>query len=331
MTTEALIIPAPVLIPQYCDCEFRIGEEPLTAEKIRKLAKEYDDYKIVDIEHTYFTNHNTVGTPIKSEILTKPTPLTLLDGSVKIYPAGTWVVYLKVTCPKTIQRILNGELRGVSATTVERTVAEKLLLNMSTKSQIQRILIKEIKDPVIVTISLTKNPCVYDAKFCKIQEMGDKMTNENLEEQIDKETTSFSNNLKDILGISKKSDETAVTKEDLELFKSDILASIKKCKEDTDKKIEEIKESSQKKDPKPPKEDEGNEGSNGEVEGLTPEEEEELQRLLQKKKEAEAGQSQASTKSLPNHEGNIPKPKKSDAAIVYGIMGRDGRGSRLKE
>lgn len=334
MTTEALIITAPVLIPQYCDCEFTIGEEPLTAEKIRKFAKEYEEYKIVDLEHTYLTNHNTVGTPIKSEILTKPTPLTLMDGSVKTYPIGTWVIYLKITCPKTIQMIQNGELKGVSATTIERTAAENLKQPISTKSQIKRILIKDIKDPVVVTISLTKKPCVRDAKFCKVNENSDNMTANNLEEQIDEQTKSFSNNLKEIFGISKKSDETGVSKEDFEEFKSTILTTLQEYKKDTDEKISALQEASVKEDKN---KKEGEECSQKEdpkeepVEGLTPEEEEELQRLLQKKKEAEAGQAQASTKSLPNHEGNIPKPQKSESAIVYGIMGRDGRGSRLKE
>ena len=188
-TRDYIIVTLPILIPDVHDCEYDRGEKPLSAEQIRKFAEEYLDWKIVDLEHEFLYDGRVIGTLLESHITTSPQIVKFIDGTPREYPAGTWFVTLKITDQDVIQGIKNGYYTGGSVTTIERRDAIKLkkLLNThipaSTKSRIKRILISEIQDPVVVTISIVHSPCVPLAKFCSFKNKDKVQSMENIDEK----------------------------------------------------------------------------------------------------------------------------------------------------
>ncbi len=345
---DYIIVTAPVFVPNTKDCEYESGEKPLTVEQISAFAHDFLSYQIIDEKHEFLYNWKRVGTLIESYITKEPTIVKFIDGTPREYPKGTWFVTLKITDSGVIQRIKYGIYTGVSATTVERDDAEKIRqlmekFSLSTKSQIKRIKISEIKDPVVITISIVKSPCVPTAKFCsfKSQKKCECVNMENIDEQIENETKGFISKIGEILR-SEKSDKKKeededldfVTAADFEDFKSEVIELITSMND----KVNEAINASAKDDKKEDDEDE-------EPEGLTPEEEKELERLLAKKEASnkedkkeeddeeddEEAKIKASSKSTPVHDNGEKKPQLSDSAIVYGIMGRDNTGSVKRE
>ena len=359
-TRDYIIVAIPVLVPNLPDCEYSHGEKPLTTEQIRKFATEFLEWRLIDLEHEFLYSGKVIGTLMESHITKEPTVVRFIDGTPREYPAGTWFVLIKITDRDVIQGIHNNEYTGGSATTIEREDAEKLrkLLDMkvpaSTKSSIKRILISDIKDPVVVTISIVKSPCVPLAKFCSLKnrKVSD-MAKTDVNEQLEEETKSFITRIGEIFGSTKanpkkeenddesnddgsKKQPDYVTRDDFNELKSEILELVSAMNDKVNANIKE--------DPK--EEDDEDE----EVEGLTPEEEETLQKLLAKKEastkaetkpededektdeeEEEEDEIKASSKSTPVHDNGNKPQLQSDAQIVYGIMGRDTSGSPKRE
>ena len=324
------------------------------------MAHEFLEYGIIDDEHEFFMTLETVGTLVESYLLKEPRVIQPIHGGTpKEYPKGTWFVQVKITDQDMIQKILTGERTGGSATTIEREDAERLKLVMkskakgiqliSTKSQIKRIFIAEIKDPVTVTISLVKSPCVPSAKFCSLKNRKDDIMTENIEEKLEKETQGFLDRIRPLFSSTKASPkddeeeeetekkvpEKGVSRKDFDEFKGEVMDLVTAM----NSKVDKILEGSTKEEPKEDDEEE-------EVEGLTPEEEKTLNELLAKKAstksenneedkededEEEEEEIKASSKSIPNHEDKKKESKLSDTATVYKIMGRDNTGSRIKE
>ena len=178
-TMEKPIIYAPVYIPNTPDCEYNLGEQKLSKEKIRYLSKTFLRYKNIDLQHDYGKRIKAGKLPIQrgnlldSFITKKEIKLKGLDGKYRTYPSGTWVVKIEITDPLAMKLYYQGELTGVSATANERKHADLIELYVSRKNSNKsatapkRILLSDIKDPVVFTISLVKKPCVYGAKFCK--------------------------------------------------------------------------------------------------------------------------------------------------------------------
>lgn len=357
-TRDYIIVTLPIFIPEVRDCEYDQGEKPLTAEQIRKFAEEYLDWKIVDLEHEFLYNGQVIGTLLESHITTRPQIVKFIDGTPREYPTGTWFVTLKITDQDVIQGIKDGHYTGGSATTIERKDAEKLrkLLNShvpaSTKSQIKRIKISDIRDPVVITISIVHSPCVPLAKFCSLKNNNKKVSNmtKELNEQIEEETKGFITKIGEILGSTKsdkkeedieaddgsKKQPDFITAADFDDFKSEIIELVTAMND----KVNEIVKASAKSD---------DEEDDEEPAGLTPEEEKELERLLAKKEAStksedkdddeeeededdEEEEIKASSKSTPVHDtGKKSKPQLTDSAIVYSIMGRDNTGSAKRK
>ena len=179
-TRDYIIVTLPIFIPDIRDCEYDQGEKPLTAEQIQRFAEEYLDWKIVDLEHEFLYNGQVIGTLMESHITTRPQIVKFIDGTPREYP-------------------------------IERKDAEKLrkLLNShvpaSTKSQIKRIKISDIKDPVVITISIVHSPCVPLAKFCSLKNNNKKVSTmtKELNEQLEEETKGFINRIGEIFGSTK--------------------------------------------------------------------------------------------------------------------------------
>lgn len=160
------ILTAPVLIPNTPDCTYNQGEPVLSEEKVKQLATSFNKYGIIDYEHQ-FNKKNTegyqkqVGSVIDSWLIPEEETIKGLDGVTRTYPKGTWFLSTRITDPKVIKEFDTGKIKGFSSTTVNKQFAD----NVATKS---KTLIKDIKNPVVMTVSVTASPCVGGAKFCKV-------------------------------------------------------------------------------------------------------------------------------------------------------------------
>lgn len=158
------LLTAPVLVPDRPDCDACRGEEPLTAEKIERMAYSYmENYRIVDKLHDYHTTKQNVAYPVASWILEEPATYKNIRGDTVQLPEGTWMATVKVADDQTWSKIESGEYNGFSVTALSNSVAEL----MAGK---ERVLIKDLEDPVGYTISIVPEPCVHEAIFCSIKE-----------------------------------------------------------------------------------------------------------------------------------------------------------------
>ena len=144
-----------VLIPGEPDCDYENGEEILTPEKVAKMAHEYLlNYRLVDKDHNFFQTHKTVGAPVESYLLPEPRVMKNIEGVEREYPAGTWVVKSMITDPELMKKAENGQI-AYSVTALSKKDAEKLHA-----ARKDRVLIKDLEDPIGFTVSLVENPCV---------------------------------------------------------------------------------------------------------------------------------------------------------------------------
>ena len=178
---------APVMIPGAKDCDYKNGEPPLTREQISQFAKSYERYQFIDHEHGLTRNGAKIGVPINSFLLTDDTSFQTIDGS-KTYPSGTWMMTSHLTDEAAIKNALSGGYTGYSVSVFSRDRADMYLealkhdkdtpmptacKNISSGGT---ALIKDIVDPVVLSVSLVKSPCLHDSKFCELD--GDIMTDE---------------------------------------------------------------------------------------------------------------------------------------------------------
>lgn len=201
------ILTAPVLIPKTPDCTYNQGEPVLSEDKVRKLATSFNNYGIIDYEHQ-FNKKNTegyqkqVGSVIDSWLIPEEETIKGLDGVTRTYPKGTWFLSTRITDPNVIKEFDTGKIKGFSSTTVNKQFAD----NVATKS---KTLIKDIKNPVVMTVSVTASPCVGGAKFCKVaykhEQINEKDNMEN--ETVFKKIGNFFLNLTEEEVTANKSEE----------------------------------------------------------------------------------------------------------------------------
>ena len=214
-----------------------------------------------------------------------------------------------------------------------------MLQNISTKSnKIKRVLISDFKDPVTVTISLVKAPCVSEAVFIEViqEEAGENMT--ELQDQINEETNSFLEKINGLFKASTKEEQEKteekeeeektveyVTKEELNEVRSELLEELTTQIGNMKTEIlEAIK----------PKEEESSEKEEKEEEVSEKEckdKEEEKSSEKEDTKTEEEKTKKASSKSKPHHGQASTKGRLSETATVYKLMGRDKTGSRIKQ
>ena len=133
MTNEANIITSPVLIPYTPDCEYQYGEEVLPPEKIEHLANSFNEYKIIDLQHEFTKRLINKLKPVprgkllKSYITTEKLHLKGLDGFIREYPKGTWIISVEITDPEAIQLYNTGQLTGLSITVKEKEHADAII------------------------------------------------------------------------------------------------------------------------------------------------------------------------------------------------------------
>ena len=187
LTDGSIHLTAPVLIPYAKDCDYENGETPLTPQQIQSFKESYDQYGFVDHEHGLTRDGRKIGEPSKSIILDQDTTFTLYDGTRQTYPMGTWLLTTHITDDEAISEALKGYYTGYSPSILPRSNADKYLealkagRDCACKNQVSSMgnsLIRDVPDPVVLSVSLTRQPCLHESKFCELN--GEIMENEEM-------------------------------------------------------------------------------------------------------------------------------------------------------
>lgn len=235
----------PILVPYTPDCDYQNGEELLSYEKIEALKQSFKNYNIIDYQHQftdekgsyYMTN---IGKPLRLFYNDDSMEFEDVTGTTVTVPPKTLWLESEITDEQAIKEIDEKQLVAYSVTISEKsdanTVMEiynKLITKTAQKEDIdheaiqeinekisaKRTLIKDIEDPVMLTTSLVKFPCVNKAKFCKrslIQTEEIKESDKMAEQKNDDANTTFINSIKDAVKQFRQS-TPETTEEDVEV------------------------------------------------------------------------------------------------------------------
>ena len=326
-----ITLTAPVMIPNARDCDYENGEDPLTVEQIREFAQSYEKYQFIDHEHGLTKNGVKIGTPTNSFLLTEDTTMTTLDGSLKSYPRGSWFVTSQLTDPQAIELALSGGYTGYSASVFTRSRADEYLSALKSDSTLElpcsckdvsssgNSLIRDVPDPVVLSVSLVKSPCLHDSKFCEVN--GDIMENQD-------DVKSLKSKVLSAMGMSEEAEVVALKsqvvslEEKIETMQSEFSDALKSMQDEFTKTLTEaltpVAEKSEE------VEEEVTEEVEVEEEIEPTEEVEEVEETSKEEEEvfAEKGESKAE----PIHD-NL-SAEKSKPTNIYAIMGRNPDGTR---
>jgi len=211
----SILLTAPVLIPNARDCDYHNGETPLTESQVKAFKESYDKYGFVDHEHGLTKDGRKIGTPHNSIILDHDTTFTTIDGTETMYPSGTWLLTTHITDDEAISEANKGYYTGYSPSILPRESADKYLAALKAgkedecacKNQISSMgnsLIKDVPDPVVLSVSLTKQPCLHESKFCELSD--------NMEEEL-----SLKSKILNAMGMSEEAEVIALKSEVSEL------------------------------------------------------------------------------------------------------------------
>ncbi len=336
-----IYLTAPVLIPYAKDCDYENGETPLTRSQIRAFKESYDNYGFVDHEHGLTRDGRKIGEPSKSILLDHDTTFTTFDGTETMYPSGTWLLTTHITDDEAISEAMKGYYTGYSPSILPRASADKYLEALksghgdecSCKNQISSMgnsLIKDVPDPVVLSVSLTRQPCLHESKFCKLSD-----TMENQEE------VSLKSKILTAMGMTEEAEVVALKSEvselktEIEGLKADFSEALKSMQDEFKQTLTEaltpVDEVAEKASIEPANdavveeevevevEEEAEEKEEVVVEEEPVEEEEET--VEEEPQKAEKGESKAE----PVHD-NIAE--KTETINIYKIMGRNADGTR---
>ena len=209
-----LDVTAPVMIPGARDCDYEHGETPLTVEQIREFAKSYEHYGFVDHEHGLTRNGVKIGEPINSFLLSEPTTMKTINGS-KTYPAGSWFITTHLTNEDAINTALEGGYTGYSASVFSKTRADQYLQALKNDKDTPlptacksissggTALIRDVPDPVVLSVSLVKTPCLHDSELCEL----------NIGEMMTEDVKSLKSRMLEAMGMSEHAEVEALKSE----------------------------------------------------------------------------------------------------------------------
>ena len=327
------------MIPGAKDCDYENGEEPLTRQQIREFAKSYEKYGFIDHEHGLTKDGNRIGEPVNSFLLTEDTAMTLLDGSLKSYPRGSWFVTSHITQPEAVQLALGGGYTGYSASVFTKSRADEYLEALKSEpgtpmpcsckdvSSSGNSLIKDVPDPVVLSVSLVKSPCLHDSRFCEVNK-GEIMENQE-------DVKSLKSKVLSAMGMSEEAEvvalksEVSELKETIATMQTDFQTALKSMQEEFTKTLTEAlhpvdSEALKAKED----EDEDEETKVKEEEDETADEvaEEETQEEDEEVETEEPVSEKGESKAEPGHD-NL-SAEKSKPVNIYEIMGRNADGTR---
>ena len=325
----SVLLTAPVLIPYARDCDYENGETPLNPEQIKAFKESYDKYGFVDHEHGLTRDGRKIGTPSTSIILDQDTTFTIFDGTSKTYPMGTWMLTTHITDDSAIDEAKRGYYTGYSPSILPRASADKYLAALKAgqdcacKNQVSSMgnsLIKDVPDPVVLSVSLTKQPCLHESKFCKIDE------DDSMEEDI-----SLKSKILNAMGMSEEAEVIALKSEVTELkgeiaeMKASFEEALKSMQEEFKQTltealtpVEEVVEVAEKAEAEPTEE----------VEAEPVEVEEEVAEKSEEEtaEEEDVVAEKGESKQVPVHD-NI-EAQKAKPVNIYKALGRNPDGTR---
>jgi hypothetical protein len=329
----SILLTAPVLIPYAKDCDYENGETPLNESQIKAFKESYDKYGFVDHEHGLTKDGRKIGEPSQSIILDHDTTFTTIDGTETMYPTGTWLLTTHITDDEAISEANKGYYTGYSPSILPRSSADKYLAALKAgkedecacKNQISSMgnsLIKDVPDPVVLSVSLTKQPCLHESKFCELSD--------NMEEEL-----SLKSKILNAMGMSEEAEVIALKSQvsDLEAkieeMKTEFAESLKSMQEEFKQTltealtpVEEVEVVAEKAQEAEPTEEE-EEVDEEEVEEEVAEKAEETEDVVEEEEPvAEKGESKAE----PVHD-NI-EAQKAKPVNIYTALGRNPDGTR---
>ena len=319
------------MIPGAHDCDYENGEPPLTSEQIRRFAKTYEKYGFIDHEHGLTRNGERIGEPVDSFLLTEDTTMHLIDGSMKSYPRGSWFVTSHITNPEAVQLALGGGYTGYSASVFTKSRADEYLEALKSEpttpmpcsckdvSSSGNSLIRDVPDPVVLSVSLVKSPCLHDSLFCEVN--GDIMENQE-------DVKSLKSKVLSAMGMSEEAEVVALKSEVEDLkatittLQTDFQTALKSMQEEFTKTLTEALHPVESEALKA-KEDDDDE------EDKAQEEEEKEEEVEEEDEETEEPVSEkGESKAEPVHD-NL-SAEKSKPVNIYEIMGKNPDGTRKK-
>lgn len=328
LSDGSITLTAPVMIPGAKDCDYQHGEIPLTTEQIQAFAESYEQYQFIDHEHGLTRNGQKIGVPVNSFLLTEDTTMNTLDGS-KTYPQGTWMMTSHLTDEAAIKNALSGGYTGYSVSVFSRSRADQYLEALKTDKTTPlpmacktinsggTALIKDINDPVVLSVSLVKSPCLHDSKFCELD--GDIMTDEV---QSFKSKILKAMDLTEIAEVEALKSEVVSLESKIDEMQKDFTEALKSMQEEFNKTLTDALTSvSAEKSEEETEEEEPVEEEPVETEEVETEEEVE-EEATEVEEVAEKGESKAE----PVHD-NI-QAEKSKTTNFYVALGRNYDGTR---
>ena len=322
---------APVMIPGARDCDYKNGEPPLTKEQISEFAKTYENYQFIDHEHGLTRNGVRIGTPTNSFLLSEDTTLTLPDGSLKNYPEGSWFITAHLTNEDAINTALEGGYTGYSASVFSKNRADEYLAALKENKDTPlptacksissggTALIKDVPDPVVLSVSLVKSPCLHDSKFCEIGEI------------MEDDVKSMKSKILNAMGMSDEAEVVALKEEvqslesKIDEMKAEFDKALSTLKGEFEKILSDALTPVDKEETEEKAEEEPAAEKTEEVEETEPVEEapeEEVEEVVAEEPVAEKGESKAE----PVHD-NIQAEKKR-VQNIYEALGRNPDGTR---
>ena len=329
-----ILLTAPVLIPYAKDCDYENGETPLNPTQIQAFKESYDKYGFVDHEHGLTKDGRKIGTPHNSILLDHDTTFTTYDGTTKTYPMGTWLLTTHITDDEAISEAMKGRYTGYSPSILPRASADKYLEALKSgkgdecacKNQISSMgnsLIKDVPDPVVLSVSLTKQPCLHESKFCELSD--------NMEEEL-----SLKSKILNAMGMSEEAEvvalksEVSSLKEEIETMRTTFEEALKSMQEEFKQTltealtpVEETVEVAEKAEDAEPTEEVAEEAEvEEEVAEKSEEEPAEEEEIVEEEVVAEKGESKAE----PVHDNIAEKTAKP--TNIYKALGRNPDGTR---
>ena len=334
LTDGTILLTAPVMIPGAHDCDYENGEPPLTTEQIRRFAKTYEKYQFIDHEHGLTKNGTRIGEPVDSFLLTEDTTMTTLDGSLKSYPRGSWFVTSHITNPEAVQTALGGGYTGYSASVFTQSRADEYLAALKSDnstplpcsckdvSSSGNSLIRDVPDPVVLSVSLVRSPCLHDSQFCEV----------NKGEIMEEDVKSLKSKVLSAMGMTEEAEVLALKSEvadmqaTLEQLKKDFNDALKTLQEEFTKTLTEALTPVDEEEPAEAEAETEAEAQAEKSEGepVKEEDEEEVEEVETEEPVSEKGESKAE----PVHD-NL-SAEKSKPVNIYEIMGKNPDGTRKK-
>ena len=317
-----ILLTAPVLIPGARDCDYAKGEIPLTTEQVKVFKESYEQYGFVDHEHGLTKDGRKIGEPHQSILLDHDTTFTLFDGTDKVYPTGTWLLTTHLTDDSAIDEAKRGYYTGYSPSILPKASADKYLAALKAgkecacKNMVNssgNALIKDVPDGVVLSVSLTRQPCLHESKFCEI---------DNMEEDM-----SLKSKILQAMGMSEEAEVIALKSEVSEL-KAEIEGlheALKSMQEEFKQTltealtpVEEVEVAEKAEEEAEPTEEDAEE----EVE----EEVEETEVVEEEPEEEEEVAAKAESKAAPVHDNIVAE--KAKPTNIYEALGRNPDGTR---